>query len=250
MANINLRRGDCFEYLKSIPDNSVDCVVTDPPYGNTNCFWDCVVDEKTLLQELERVTKPNRAICVFCMLRMAVRFITHEPGLFRYELVWAKNHVTGYLSANKRPLRAHELILVFSDGEPLYNPQFTFSTPYKTKRNGYSQIWSHYTKRVSTVSDGRRYPKSVIECRNCNSGNNIHPTSKPVELIEYLVRTYSNSGDLVLDPFAGSGTTAVACVNSGRDFIGFELDEGYYNAALKRIEEAKINKAESLPIEY
>lgn len=244
---IDLRHGDCFEALKEIPDNSVDCIVTDPPYGNTNCAFDCIVDEKTMLAEFQRIIKPNRAVCVFCEIRMASRLLNIAPKFFRYEWILAKKRVTGFLCANRRPLRAHELILVFSDGEPLYNPQFTFSTPYRAVRRGRAEHYS--TGRTSSVSDGRRYPKSVISC--CNSvSNNIHPTQKPVDLIEYLIRTYSVKGDCILDPFAGSGTTAVACVNSDRDFLGWELDQTYFERAQKRIEGARINKAETLDLEF
>lgn len=250
---IDLFNVDCFERLKELPDNSIDCIITDPPYGNTNCSWDCIVDEKTLLQELKRVVKPNRAVCIFCMLRMAVRLIDLQPKWFRYDWVWAKNRGTNILQANSRPMRAHELVLVFSNGEPIYNPQFIFSMPYKKSvRHSHSSLWgkngTYFHKSENTT--GRRYPTSVLHCKNCNNGINVHPTQKPVDLIEYLVRTYSNPGDTVLDPFAGSGTTAVACINAGRSFLGYELDANYYNIALQRIERAKIDKAETLPIEW
>lgn len=246
---IDLYNADCFERIKELPDNSIDCIITDPPYGNTDCDFDCIVDEPTLLRELKRVVKPNRAVCIFCMLRMAVRLINIDPKWFRYEWIWAKNRATGFLDCNKRPLRQHEQILVFCDTMPDYNPQFTFSTPYKRRRVGVCHHYSHNTSRQHTISDGRRYPQSIVYCNNMDGGN-IHPTQKPVDLIEYLVRTYSNPGDTVLDPFAGSGTTAVACINAGRSFLGYELDTNYYNIALQRIERAKIDKAETLPIEW
>lgn len=252
MSSIDLRLGDCFEGLKSIPDHSIDCIVTDPPYGNTNCDFDCIVDEPTLLQELKRVIKPNRAVCIFCMLRMAVRLINIDPKWFRYEWIWAKNRGVDVLGAKLRPMRAHEIILVFADGSPMYNPQYSYSTPYKASNRGYSTIWgkdgTHFAGKGSP--DGKRYPTSVIHCKNCNNGTNVHPTQKPADLCEYLIRTYSNAGDVVLDPFAGGGTTAVAAISSDRSFIGWERDEGYYNAAIKRIETAKITKAETLPIDY
>lgn len=250
MSNIDLRFGDCFDGLKSIPDHSIDCIVTDPPYGNTNCDFDCIVDETTLLHELKRVIKPNRAVCIFCMLRMAVRLINIDPKWFRYEWIWAKNNPTGFLDCNKRPLRAHEIVLVFGDRLPDYTPQFTYGTPYKQRRVGVCSHYSHNTSRQDGVSDGRRYPTDVIHCKAANMGGNVHPTQKPADLCEYLIRTYSNAGDVILDPFAGSGTTAVAAINSDRSFIGWERDEGYYNAAVKRIETAKITKAETLPIDY
>ena len=248
MSNIDLRLGDCFEGLKSIPDHSIDRIVTDPPYGNTYCDFDCIIDYKTLIAELKRVIKPNRAVCIFSMLRMAVQLIDIDPKWFRYEWIWAKSRTTGHLDANVRPLRAHELILVFSDGKSLYNPQFTDGKPYKCKRGKRSKMY-RYDNDHTTISDGRRYPKDVLQCKDTRS-NSIHPTQKPADLCEYLIRTYSNAGDVILDPFAGSGTTAVAAINSDRSFIGWERDEGYYNAAVKRIETAKITKAETLPIDY
>lgn len=251
MSNIDLRLGDCFEGLKSIPDHSIDCIVTDPPYGNTNCDFDCIVDEPTLLHELKRVIKPNRAVCIFCMLRMAVRLINIDPKWFRYEWIWAKNRGTGFVTANRMPMHSHEMVLVFSTKQTLYNPQFTYGKPYKTKgRSSCVHFGSCLRDRTDNPS-GRRYPLDVLQFSNVNqAGVNVHPTQKPADLCEYLIRTYSNAGDVILDPFAGSGTTAVAAINSDRSFIGWERDEGYYNAAVKRIETAKITKAETLPIDY
>ena len=251
MANIDLRLGDCFEGLKSIPDKSIDLVVTDPPYGNTNCDFDCIVDEPTLLHELKRVIKPNRAVCIFCMLRMAVRLINIDPKWFRYEWIWAKNKGVGFLQARQRPLRQHELILIFGDGVVDYKPQLSVGKPYRgielhTKQRHYGKLQTHF----ANPNDGFRYPTTLLPYANCNNVNAVHPTQKPADLCEYLIRTYSNPGDVILDPFAGSGTTAVAAINSDRSFIGWERDEGYYNAALKRIETAKIDKAERLPIDY
>ena len=251
MVNIDLRLGDCFEGLKSIPDHSIDCIVTDPPYGNTNCDFDCIVDEPTLLKELKRVIKPNRAVCIFCMLRMAVRLINIDPKWFRYEWIWAKNRGTGFITANKMPMRAHEMILVFSEKQTLYNPQFTYGKPYRTKGRSSCVHYGSALRDRTDNPDGRRYPLDVIQFSNVNqAGVNVQPTQKPADLCEYLIRTYSNPGDVILDPFAGSGTTAVAAINSDRSFIGWERDEGYYNAAIKRIETAKITKAETLPIDY
>ena len=248
MSNIDLRFGDCFEGLKSIPDHSIDCIVTDPPYGNTNCDFDCIVDEPTLLRELKRVIKPNRAVCIFCMLRMAVRLINIDHKWFRYEWIWTKNRATGFLDAKNKPLLAHEYILIFSNNKTLYNPQFTYSKPYKVRHYGTCRQYGKVI-RTDTVNDGRRYPQTIINHKTKINGL-VHPTQKPDGLCEYLIRTYSNAGDVILDPFAGSGTTAVAAINSDRSFIGWERDEGYYNAAVKRIETAKITKAETLPIDY
>lgn len=247
---IDLRHGDCFEALKEIPDNSVDCIVTDPPYGNTNCDFDCIVDEKTMLAEFQRIIKPNRAVCVFCMLRMAVRLIYAAPKFFRYEWIWEKNRGIGFFSCNERPLRAHEIILVFGNGQPEYFPQYTFGKPYKRpKPTNIAEVYSPTKKIPTSNPTGKRYPVDVLHYNNQNIGSQ-HPTQKPVDLIEYLIRTYSVKGDCILDPFAGSGTTAVACVNSDRDFLGWELDETYFERALKRIEGAKINKAETLDLEF
>ena len=251
MSNIDLQLGDCFEGLKSIPDHSIDCIVTDPPYGNTQCDFDYIIDEPTLLKEFKRIIKPNRAVCIFCEARMLARLIAAQPEWYRYTTVWVKTIPTGFLDCNRRPLRRFELISVFSDKSPLYNPQYTYSTPYSHKRQKKCQCYAHNTPRIPTINkDGKRYPTDVIFCNSTKRVDCMHPTQKPAELIEYLIRTYSNAGDVILDPFAGSGTTAVAAINSDRSFIGWERDEGYYNAAIKRIETAKITKAETLPIDY
>lgn len=249
MSNIDLRLGDCFEGLKSIPDHSIDCIVTDPPYGNTNCDFDCIVDEPTLLKELKRVIKPNRAVCIFTTIRPAVRLISIDQKFFRYEWIWEKKTSLGFFQANKRALRCHEIILIFGKGNPDYYPQFTKGKPYIKEKNNPAEHYAGNTKRTPTINDGKRYPRDVLHFSNSNA-NSIHPTQKPVRLVEYLIRTYSNAGDVILDPFAGSGTTAVAAINSDRSFIGWERDEGYYNAAVKRIETAKITKTETLPIDY
>lgn len=250
---IDLRHGDCFEALKDIPDNSVDCIVTDPPYENTNCAFDCIVDEKTMLAEFQRIIKPNRAVCVFCEIRMAARLLNIAPKFFRYEWIWAKNRSVGFFDCNKKPLRAHEIILVFGKGMPEYFPQYTFGSPYKRTRPAVTtEHYSHNTPRTCTNNQtGKRYPRDILQFKNINKPReNAHPTQKPVDLIEYLIRTYSVKGDCILDPFAGSGTTAVACVNSDRDFLGWELDQTYFERAQKRIEGAKINKAETLELEF
>lgn len=250
---IDLRHGDCFEAMKDIPDNSVDCIVTDPPYGNTNCAFDCIVDEKTMLAEFQRIIKPNRAVCVFCQIRMAARLLNIAPKFFRYEWIWEKNRAVGFLDANKKPLRCHEMVLIFGNGIPEYYPQYTFGKLY-TRNRPPKRMADQYGRergQITRNNTGKRYPKDVLHYNNLNQHrDNGHPTQKPVDLIEYLIRTYSVKGDCILDPFAGSGTTAVACVNSDRDFLGWELDETYFERAQKRIEGAKINKAETLDLEY
>ena len=249
-AKIDLRLGDCFEILKSVPDHSIDCIVTDPPYGNTHCDFDCIVDEPTLLRELKRVVKPKRAVCIFCMLRMAVRLINIDPKWFRYEWILAKQRATGFLDCKKRPLRAHELLLIFGDGQPLYNPLKTAGKEYKmSMRHGKQALYTKLKLHYSNNNNGDRYPTTILPHNNVNYVNNIHPTQKPVDLCEYLIRTYSNAGDVILDPFAGSGTTAVACIQTGRNFIGCEINEKYYKLAVDRIEKAQKAEEEKLPLE-
>lgn len=235
-----IHHGDCFELMRLIPDGSVDAVITDPPYNTTNCKWDVAIDLETLFKEFERVIKPNGAVVVFCSFKFGVDCVNVCKGKlkFRYDLVWEKSKTVGYFDANNRQLRNHENILLFSINEMremVYNPQMTYGNPYIDKRTNRADESYTETIRTETVNNGLYYPTSIIKGRNPDNG--LHPTQKPVSLLEYLVATYSNESDLILDPFLGSGTTAVACRNLKRQYIGFELDKEYYDICVKRLNE-------------
>ena len=228
---------DCLEGMKRIPDKSIDMILADLPYGTTQNKWDSIIPLEPLWEQYHRVIKDNGAIILTSAQPFTSILTVSNLSLFRYDLAWDKKQITGFLNAKKMPLRKHENILVFYKKPPTYNPQFTLENPYEVERNNHSE---NYGKQVAskTKSDGRRYPTSVLRIPQVRVKGG-HPTQKPVALFEYLIKTYSNEGDTVLDNVIGSGTTAVACINTNRKFIGFEMDETYYSMAKKRIERIK-----------
>ncbi len=240
----NIYQGDCFELIKGIPDGTVDCVITDPPYGTTENKWDKKVDLVALWKELYRVAKPNAAFLFNSQMPFTVDLVNSNRKDFRYEWIWGKSQGTGFLNANKMPLKIHEQILVFYRKLPTYNPQKWQGKPRSMKRSDIISSNYHHQKTVPYEnSDGLRYPLDIIKCdydklryNSKIAGKPLHPTQKPLALIEYLIKTYSNPGELVLDCFLGSGTTAVAAINTGRKYIGFEKETEYIEMAKKRIE--------------
>lgn len=230
-----LYHGDCLELMQDIDDKSVGLILCDLPYGVTNRNkWDEVIPFEPLWEHYERIIKDNAAIVLTATQPFATSLISSNRDLFRYDLIWEKSTPTGFLNANRMPLRNHELVLVFYKHLPTYNPQFWYSTPYKTKATSESSNWGKYKTTETDASDGRRYPLSVIEIAG-ERQNKLHPTQKPVELFKYLIRTYTNEGDLVLDNCMGSGTTAIACIDTNRNWIGMELEEEYIQKANERI---------------
>ena len=230
---IDLRQGDCLELLKDIPDESIDLILCDLPYGTTRNKWDSVIDLKELWKCYERIIKDNGAIILFSQMPFTAELVHSNLKLFRYEWIWQKDNGTGFLNAKKMPLKIHENILVFYKKLPTYNPQMrTGFKPYKCKQGRHSTNYGAYEQGHITESNGERYPTDIIEFKK-DSG--LHPTQKPVALLEYLIKTYTNENDLVLDNCMGSGTTGVACKELNRDFIGIELNEKYYKIACERI---------------
>lgn len=239
--------GDCLEVMKSIPEHSVDLIVCDPPYGTTSCAWDTVITFDLMWSSFHRVIKPNCAIVIFgtepfsSMLRMS------NVREFKYDLIWKKSKSGSAFTAKYRPICRHENIHVFSPGgqRVTYNPQMTEGTPYRrTHKVSECDVNNHrigFNRReVTSVNEGFRYPISVLDFpQKWRRQDTLHPTQKPVELIEYLVNTYSNDNAVVLDPTMGSGTTGVACLNTGREFIGIEKDAHYFEVAKQRIESIK-----------
>lgn len=238
---------DCLNAMKFIPDGSVDAIICDPPYQKTQNKWDSVIPFDLMWEQLNRVIKPNGAVILFGQNSFSFKLGLSNEKMFRHTLVWEKTKSGGFLNANRMPLQAHEDILVFYKKLPTYNPQFEAGKPY-TKKAVTNGDGGNYGKfdRVGKVSvnEGVRFPRSVIKMSNDNHGS-LHPTQKPVDLMEYLIKTYTNEGETVLDFAAGSFTTGVACVNTGRNFIGIERDEKYFKIAQERIEKAKYKKNEN-----
>ena len=238
---LRLHQGDCLELMKDIPDGSIDMILCDLPYGTTACKWDSVISFELLWEQYKRIIKGNGVIALFGSEPFSTELRHSNLKMFRYDWIWRKPKGSGFLNAKKMPLKNHEIISIFYKHLPTYNPQFTKGMPYKNKQGYVGEYLnkSGNMKRVETTNDGFRYPVSVVDF-NMNIG--YHPTQKPVALLEYLVKTYTNEGETVLDNCMGSGSTGVACVNTNRRFIGMELDENYFNIAKERIEAPQFEK--------
>jgi len=236
---IDLRAGDCLELMSDIPNEKVGMILCDLPYGVTKNKWDSVIDLIRLWTQYERIIKPNGCIVLTGQDKFSARLMLSNERLHRYNLIWEKTSPTGHLNAKRMPLRSHEDILVFYKSLPTYNPQKTIGHARKVstashKRN--SKITTNYGKHGLTTYDStERYPKSVLRFATDKQISAIHPTQKPVALFEYLIKTYTNEGEVVLDNCMGSGTTGVACINSNRSFIGMEKDIKYFEIAAERI---------------
>jgi site-specific DNA-methyltransferase (adenine-specific) len=238
---MKLIQGDCLEEMKNIPDGSIDMVLTDPPYGTTACKWDSVIDLPLMWEQLKRVIKPNGAIVMTASQPFTTTLISSNMKMFKYCWVWEKPKGTGHLNAKKMPMRYTEDITVFYAKLPTYNAQMTTGhKPANTsgRRKKETDVYGSFKEQI-TGGYTERHPKNIIKFNNVNSAHGIvHPTQKPVALMEYLIKTYTNEGETVLDFTMGSGTTGVACKNLNREFIGIELDETYFNIAKQRIIEA------------
>lgn len=238
MDNIKLYRGDCLEKMRNIDSNSIDMILCDPPYGTTRNKWDSVIPLDKLWDEYKRIIKDNGAIVLFSSEPFTSELILSNLKMFRYDLIWVKTQGSDFLNANRKPLKAHENILVFYKHLPTYNKQYWYSTPYKcsNKKRIHSSNYGTYSTKIGSEGseDGKRYPLSVLKF---NSEKGLHPTQKPVALLEWLIKTYTNENDIVLDNCMGSGSTGVACINTNRKFIGIELDDKYFDIAFNRIQD-------------
>lgn len=236
--DLQLLFGDCLERMKEIPDGSVDLILTDPPYGTTACKWDSMINLIEMWKEIKRVIKPNGAILLCAQTPFDKVLGVSNLDMLRYEWIWEKTTATGHLNAKKMPMKAHENILVFYNKLPTYNPQKTFGHVRKTSTADRGRLGGEcYGDQVgvTTYDSTERYPRSVQVFSTDKQKSSLHPTQKPVALMEYLIRTYTNENELVLDFTMGSGTTGVACVNTNRKFIGIELEWEYFNIACNRI---------------
>ena len=231
---IELYKGDCLEIMKNITEKSIDMILCDLPYGTTKNKWDSVINLEKLWCQYERVIKDNGAIILFSQMPFTAELTHSNLKLFKYEWIWKKDNGTGFLNAKKMPLKIHENILVFCKKTPIYNPQMRKGFKSYCQKSGRGS--SNYGKQIQVITNnnGDRYPIDIIEVKR--DKEKLHPTQKPVLLLEYLIKTYTNEGDWVLDNCMGSGSTGVACRNTNRNFIGIELDEKYFNISKERIE--------------
>lgn len=236
---IDLRKGDCLELMQDIPDKSVDAIICDLPYGTTACKWDSVIPFEPLWEQYKRVLKNGGNVVLFSQQPFTSELINSAKDIFRYEVIWEKEKPSNFAFAKHGIMKYHENILIFGEGKGTYNPQMTIGKPNHSVGKGIRKKNNESganTAIVTNKTDGLKHPKSVLKFNR--EAKPEHPTQKPVPLLEYLVKTYTNEGDTVLDNTMGSGTTGVACVNTNRNFIGMELDDKYFEIAKARINEA------------
>ena len=255
IENITLLNGDCLKMMKEIPDNSIDMVLCDLPYGTSASSWDKKLPMNDLWNEYKRIIKHNRAIVLFSQQPFTSLLITSNIEMWKYNWIWEKDNGTNFMNSHFCPLKITEDICVFGNGATsfvkngenlIYNPQFSEGKPYSiisgNQKSNSAVVRGGKGGRddvggYKTESDGKRYPKNLIKFNR--DKDKLHPTQKPVSLCEYLIQTYTNEGDVVLDNCMGSGTTGIACLNTNRKFIGMELDDTYFEIAKKRIEEVR-----------
>jgi site-specific DNA-methyltransferase (adenine-specific) len=238
LININLLHGDCLELMKSIPDKSIDLVLTDPPYGTTACKWDTVIPFEPMWKELKRIRRDNAAIALFGGEPFSSALRMSNIKEFKYDWIWEKQNFVNALMAKKQPLKIHELVNLFYKQQAKYYPQGILKCNKVTKQGRKcSDIFGqNITRKESYFQEFTNYPTSILI--HSKGGNNVHPTQKPVALLEYLIKTYTLEGETVLDFTMGSGSTGVACKNLNRNFIGIEKDDKYFEIAKNRINEA------------
>ena len=231
---MNIYNADCLDQLPKIkPHKPVDLVIVDLPYGQTNCAWDTIVDMKSMWIELKKICKPTCVYIFFCTTKFGYKLIQSNEKDFRYDLVWEKSKNAGFLSANKMPLRKHEMLYVFKAKQGTYNPQKTPGKPYKMNRRDRGTTVYNPIACIPIDNKGDRYPTSILTFNN--PVKSIHQTQKPVDLLECLIKTYSNVGETVLDFTMGSGSCGIACLLTNRVFIGIEKDESIFRKAKHRL---------------
>lgn len=244
MSGVIVHNADCFDVFPSIADGSVDLVLTDIPYGTTQCKWDSVLDLQMMWEHLYRIAKPSAAIILFSAQPFTSVLVASNLRDWRTEWVWEKGNATGFLNAKKQPLRAHENIEVFYRRQPTYNPQMTEGHERKTsKRKSVNSECYGKALNLTEYDSTKRYPRDVQFFSSDKQKGNFHPTQKPVSLMRYLIETYSNAGETVLDFTMGSGTTGVACMDTNRNFIGIEKDKEIYQVACTRMDISQMQAA-------
>lgn len=249
---VDIKHGDCLNLMTNIPDASVDLILCDLPYGTTQCKWDSCIDLERLWGEYLRVAKENAPILLFSQQPFSATLIMSNPKMFRYEWIWYKNKATGWLNSKKMPLKAHENILCFYRKLPKYNPQmrthdfggnpFQGRTPYRPRGVYQASHYGRYKSPTYKELGEERLPIDIVNFQAPDCEKGLHPTQKPISLLEYLINTYTDEGDTVLDNCMGSGSTGIAAINCNRNFIGIEMDADYYTIAKERIGSHLANK--------
>ena len=255
MDNIEILCGDCLELMSDIPDKSVDMILCDLPYGTTSCSWDSIIPFEDLWEQYNRIIKDKSAIVLFGSEPFSSKLRLSNFEMYKYDWIWQKNKASNFINCKYQPLKSYENICVFSKmactysvkGNMSYYPQGIklLNKPKKQKRTGQKQAEIYHTNpNIETTQTVSNYPNSIIQFDM--ESKSIHPTQKPVPLLEYLIKTYTKDGDLVLDNCMGSGSTGVACINTNRKFIGIELDDTYFEIAKERINKAVENTKSNL----
>ena len=225
---------DCLEWMKRIPDQSIDCIITDPPYWTTACKWDTVIPFDPMWEQLKRIIKPNGAIVLFGSEPFSSALRMSNIKNYKYDWIWDKKKGGNIMLLKQQPYKVHEIISVFNTNKETYYPIMEAQTPRTGKT--YSAGEANGIKNYGDLRHyDKKYPKSILEISNANQNGKQHPTQKPVALMEYLIKTYTNENETVLDFTMWSWTTAIACINTNRNYIGFELDKWYYDIAQERI---------------
>ena len=242
MSKVQLMLGDCLERMKEIESGSVDAIICDPPYGTTKCSWDSIIPLEPMWAELKRIIKPNGAIVMTASQPFTTTLIASNMKMFKYCWVWQKQKPTNFYQVKYSPLKEHEDIAVFSQGKPKYYPQGTVEVSIKSgRKNKSSNLYSKYDGGDYVQKVGN-YPRTVIKIPTEGDKYRVHPTQKPVALMEYLIKTYTNEGETVLDFTAGSMSTAIACINTNRKGVMIEKDERYFKVGSERVEGALSEK--------
>jgi len=234
---IKLLKGDCLELMKDIPDKSIDAIIADLPYGTTACKWDTVIPFEPLWEQYKRIIKDNGAIVLFGSQPFTSALVMSNPKMYRHNWIWEKTRPANFMNAKYQPMKYHEDVLVFGKNKVNYYPiKLKGNKNHATKnRLGKSNIYNIQNNHAGIDTNDMKYPSTIIKIKSTDSTKNLHPTQKPVALLEYLIKTYTNEGETVLDNTMGSGTTGIACLNTNRRFIGIEKDDKYFEIASNRI---------------
>lgn len=249
---MDLRQGDCLEIMPTLPSESVDMVLCDPPYGTTQCPWDSIIPLDEMWGNIKRISRRNIAQVFFGSQPFTTKLIVSNIVDFKYSWIWRKNRASGHMHVKNKPLKIHEDVLVFSSGTTNHGSQSKNRMPYNpigvkksrvVAKNTFSDVLNAFSPNRTRYHklDGSNYPNTILDFKKVENTGKFHPTQKPVKLLEYLIKTYTNPGDTVLDFTMGSGSTGVACKNTGRNFIGIELDAEYFEIAKRRIAEMPQN---------